>query len=874
MKSTDIRKKFLNFFENKSHTCVTSSSLIPKNDPTLLFTNAGMVQFKNIFLGSEKIDYSRATSCQKSLRAGGKHNDLENVGRTSRHHTFFEMLGNFSFGDYFKEDAISYAWEFLTKELSIDKDKLYITVHKDDEEARDIWINTINIEESRIYKLGDKDNFWSMGDTGPCGPCSEIMYDIGPESVECPNVKNCTIECDCGRFLEIWNLVFMQFNRDEEGTLSKLPKPSIDTGMGLERLASILQNVKSNYDTDLFRYLIVYVAKFLNIEYGKDFNIDTSIRVLSDHARALTFLISDGVTPSSEGRGYVARRILRRAVRHYKKLGISEPFLHNLVDLVVKDMEDFYPELRQQRENLISIVLNEEKKFLSTIDRGFDQLKEAMDATSETKVLKGKDVFRLYDTYGFPVDLIEDIVRDTDYSLDMKSYEEEMLNQKNSSKKASKFKSTISDNIDLTKIMNSESTTTFIGYKSVESESKIIGIIKDNEIVSNAKEKERISIVLDATPFYAESGGQIGDKGLLKTSSANIDIFDTQKTKEGFFIHNGIVREGEISNGEKVNALVDGDFRAKIAEHHSATHILHSALREVLGTHIRQAGSLVKSDRLRFDFSHFSNIDERILKDIEDLCNERIRMNNEIVIEENVEYKKAIKSGATAFFEDKYGDLVRVVRIGDFSIELCGGIHIERSGQIGSLYIASESSISSGIRRIEAHVSDSGILYIGKIRKALQDSSIILNSSVEKVPDSIKRLQKENDKLRLDLSKFEKEATKNLAKQVLNDGDKMYDITIVSYLGSNMSSSELKNLWDSLKKKKDIIGVLASNNKDSSIIICAANLEKKNFDCRDFLNILSSKINGKGGGKSNLAQFGCDKIDSLDEAIELIKSQL
>ena len=406
MKSSTIRKKFIDFFNQKNHGVVTSSGLIPKNDPTLLFTNAGMVQFKNVFLGLEKSKNLRAVSCQKSLRAGGKHNDLENVGRTSRHHTFFEMLGNFSFGDYFKEDAIFFAWEFLTKELNIDKKRLYVTVHTEDEEAEGIWLDKVKVSKNKIYKLGDKDNFWSMGDTGPCGPCSEIMYDLGTDGVNCPNLKKCTVECDCGRFLEIWNLVFMQFNRDESGTLSSLPKPSIDTGMGLERLASVLQNVESNYDTDLFGYLTSYVANFINIKYGKNSEIDISIRVLSDHARAVTFLISDGVIPSSEGRGYVARRILRRAVRHYKKLDISEPFLHNLVGLVINEMESIYPELLSQKENILSIVLNEEKKFLSTIDRGFDQLKDAMDSSSESKVLSGKDVFKLYDTYGFPVDLI------------------------------------------------------------------------------------------------------------------------------------------------------------------------------------------------------------------------------------------------------------------------------------------------------------------------------------------------------------------------------------------------------------------------------------------------------------------------------------
>ena len=874
MKSSIIRKKFIDFFNQKNHGVVTSSGLIPKNDPTLLFTNAGMVQFKNVFLGLEKSKNSRAVSCQKSLRAGGKHNDLENVGRTSRHHTFFEMLGNFSFGDYFKEDAIFFAWEFLTKELNIDKKRLYVTVHTEDEEAERIWLDKVKVSKNKIYKLGDKDNFWSMGDTGPCGPCSEIMYDLGTDGVNCPNLKKCTVECDCGRFLEIWNLVFMQFNRDESGTLSSLPKPSIDTGMGLERLASVLQNVESNYDTDLFGYLTSYVANFINIKYGKNSEIDISIRVLSDHARAVTFLISDGVIPSSEGRGYVARRILRRAVRHYKKLDISEPFLHNLVGLVINEMESIYPELLSQKENILSIVLNEEKKFLSTIDRGFDQLKDAMDSSSESKVLSGKDVFKLYDTYGFPVDLIEDIISETDYVLDMNAYEEEMLNQKNSSKKASKFKSSIGETIDLGKIINSNNVTDFKGYNNSSYESKIVAIIKDNEIVSTAYEKEKVGIISESTPFYAESGGQVGDKGTIETNSGTIDIFDTQKTKEGFFIHSGIVKKGEVNNGDSANLLVNKLYRGQVAEHHTATHILHSALREVLGTHIRQAGSLVKNDRLRFDFSHFSNIETDTLKEIENLSNERIRFNNEIIINENIEYKKAIKNGATAFFEDKYGDFVRVVNIGDYSMELCGGTHVETTGQIGSLYVSSESSISSGIRRIEAHVGKSGFNYINDIKDTLISSSNILNSPLDKLPAGIRRIQKENDDLKIKLAAYERDATKSLADEVLSNCVIINDIKLVSFLGKEMSSTQLKNLWDDLKNKNRVIGLLGSNNKGSSIIICAASSDIEDFDCKAFLNSIASKINGKGGGKKNLAQFGCDKIESLETTLSLIKNQL
>lgn len=874
MKSSEVRKKFIDFFKSQNHHTVKSSSLIPSNDPTLLFTNAGMVQFKNIFLGQESRDYLTATSCQKCLRAGGKHNDLENVGRTSRHHTFFEMLGNFSFGSYFKEEAITFAWEFLTNELGIDKKKLYITIHKDDSEAEKIWMNVVGISKEKIYKLDDKDNFWSMGDTGPCGPCSEIMYDIGEEFIDCNNPSDCSVECECGRYLEIWNLVFMQFNRTEAGELLPLPSPSIDTGMGLERLVSVLQGVRSNYDTDLFTYLIDYVSSKLNLEYGKDSESDMSIRVLSDHARAVAFLICDGVMPSSDGRGYVVRRILRRAVRHYKKLGINEPFLHNLVQLVINEMEEFYPELKSQASNIISIITNEEEKFLSTIDRGFDQLEQAMTASIDTKVLSGKDIFKLYDTFGFPVDLIEDLVRDTDYTLDLKAYEEEMLNQKNSSKKASKFKSSTAESIDLNKILGANASTVFYGYDSLEVESRIIAIIKDNEIVSNLKKGDKVGIILEETPFYAESGGQVGDKGILKNSSCLVDIVDTQKTKEGLYVHSGIVKDGLANNGDKVISLVDKNYRQLNAEHHTGTHILHSVLRDILGTHVRQAGSLVKNDRLRFDFSHFSNIDSSLLKDIEYLCNERIRSNKDVVIDNNVDYKKAIKSGATAFFEEKYGDLVRVVRIGDFSIELCGGIHVSNVGELGLLNISSETSISSGIRRIEAHVGRKALSNINKLKQTLVDSSLLLNSSIDKVTLGIERLQKENDQLKTKLNNYEKKESKSLASEVLSNCETFNGIKIVSYLADEVSSNQLKSLWDDLKTNKKIVSLLGSNNKASSIMICACSSDIKGFDCREAINQISSSLNGKGGGKPNLAQVGCDRIDNLEHGVEFIKSQL
>ncbi|MEE2975028.1 MAG: alanine--tRNA ligase [Thermodesulfobacteriota bacterium] len=875
MKSADLREKFSKFFVKYKHETVKSSSLIPFNDPTLLFTNAGMVQFKDVFLGSEKKNFIRASSCQKCLRAGGKHNDLENVGRTRRHHTFFEMLGNFSFGDYFKTEAIEFAWEFLTKELKIPTEKLYITVHKDDQEAEEIWKNKLNVKASRIYKLGDKDNFWSMGDTGPCGPCSEILYDLGKKSLNCPNPKKCNVECDCGRYLEIWNLVFMQFDKSENGELTELPSPSIDTGMGLERLASVLQNVESNYDTDSFTYLIDSVSKTLSIQYGKDESKDISIRVLADHSRAVTFLIADGVTPSSEGRGYVLRRILRRAVRHYKMLGINEPYLFNLCSLVIDEMKNTYPELKNEEDNIVSIVKNEEEKFLITIDKGLEQLQEAMNESEETKILSGKHVFKLYDTFGFPVDLIEDILRDSDYSLDLKGYEEEMIKQKKSSKKASKFKSSNLNNINFQDIVKSDSGTTFQGYKNLSIETTLLAILQDNEVVSSSKKGQKVDLIFEETPFYAESGGQVGDIGAASNKSCLIDILDTQKSKEGFYIHSGIIKDGEIKTGERVSLSVDKNKRYATSAHHTATHILNSCLRDILGSHVRQAGSLVESNRLRFDFSHFSNIDQGTLSQIERLCNDRIRLNFPIEIRENVEYKRAIKEGATAFFEEKYGDVVRVVKIGDFSMELCGGIHVNNTGELGFLHISSEGAVSSGIRRIEAHTGDSAYHHIENLKKNLVDSSALLNSSIENIPTSIARIQKENNELKQNLNKIDKKNLNQLAEDIYRNSEIFNDSRIIYFLGENMTANQIKLLWDNVKtNQEEIIGLFISNNENKSIIICASNSKTKSFDCKEAINKISAQFNGKGGGNKNLAQAGCDRVENIDSSVEIIKSLL
>lgn len=866
MLSADIRKKFLDYFKSRNHSSIESSSLIPTEDPTLLFTNAGMVQFKDIFLGEETRDYSTACSCQKSLRAGGKHNDLENVGRTRRHHTFFEMLGNFSFGDYFKEDAIQFAWEFLTIELKLNKEKLFVTVFNEDDEAERIWAKYIDKE--RIFRLGEEDNFWSMGDTGPCGPCSEIIYDMGDEPE-----KNIDIT-DGERYLEIWNLVFMQFNRDEKGRMTPLPKPSIDTGMGLERLASILQGVSSNYDTDLFKYLIEYSACKKGVPYNTDSAIDISYRVLADHARAATFLISDGVIPSSEGRGYVLRRILRRAIRHCRLLGIDEPFIFELSNQVIEFMKPFYVELAKNKENIMSIIKNEEEKFLQTIDRGLDQLNSSLELSKATMVLSGKDIFKLYDTFGFPVDLIEDILKSTDYTMDIQGYEEEMLEQKKSSKVASKFKAIISDSLNLNDI-GKKITDGFVGYNQNETDSLIVGIVKDNELVTQVKEGDKVSFIFDKTPFYAESGGQISDKGIGKKESGIIEIFNVQKTKDNFYLHQSIVKKGIFKLGDRLILEINTDYRFSISSHHSATHIIHYALRNILGTHVRQAGSLVEDSRLRFDFSHFSNIDDITIKSIERLCNEKIIENSKVTINENVEYKKAIKEGANAFFEEKYGDFVRVVKIGDYSMELCGGTHVKSSGDLGSITISSENSISSGIRRIEAYTSIPSYNFLLNLRDKLNVSSRLLSASLEKVPDEIERLKKENIELKHKIIEFEKSMSKSLANQLKEDAEIIGGVKVISFLTNDMTANELKSLWDELKEGEiKAIGLLGSNNQSNSILICASTNEVDNFDCKEVMSLISKSYGGKGGGKKNLAQAGCNNISSIDEGLEIIKTRL
>ena len=731
MKTSDIRKAFLDFFNSKNHEVVASSSLVPSNDETLLFTNAGMVQFKDVFLGTETKNFKRAATSQRCIRAGGKHNDLENVGYTLRHHTFFEMLGNFSFGDYFKEDAIKFAWEFLTEELKLDKEKLWITVYKDDDEAEEIWKNIIGIDPGRIARLGDDDNFWSMGDTGPCGPCSEIFYDHGDHIDGTPPGA----DGDEGdRFIEIWNLVFMQFNRDERGKMEPLPKPSVDTGMGLERIAAVLQGVNSNYETDVFKDLINASEKILGSEGS------TSHKVIADHIRSSVFLISDGVIPEKEGRGYVLRRIMRRGIRHGYKIGAKTPFMHLLVKDLIKLMNSAYPELKKKQKDIIELIKNEEIKFFETLETGIEILEDTI-SNMKNKTLSGDVVFKLHDTYGFPFDLTADIAREKQLDIDEERFNECMNQQKQTSKASSSFVSSLpaASGIEETK---------FLGYENLESDSKVLVIWKDQERIDAAKNKEEIFFACNQTPFYAEAGGQIGDKGKFASQSSTGSILDCKKQGK-VYIHKAIVDKGSIKTGDVIKMSVEKEKRSAIAIHHSSTHLVHAALRAVLGDHVQQKGSLVDENKLRFDFSHTKPLTKEEITKIEDIVNKEALKNLEVKTE-LMKLDDALKSGAMALFGEKYDDDVRVLTMGEnsYSVELCGGTHVNRTGDIGFFVITNQSSVASGIRRIEALAGSKSIEHVKKLRDVNLSLQNSLNVPADELQEKVNSLIEENKKLK------------------------------------------------------------------------------------------------------------------------------
>ena len=846
MKTSEIRQSFLDFFHSKNHKVIPSSSLVPTNDETLLFTNAGMVQFKDVFLGTEKKNYKRATTSQRCIRAGGKHNDLENVGYTLRHHTFFEMLGNFSFGDYFKEDAIKFAWEFLTEVLKLDKDKLWITVYKDDDEAEEIWKEIIGIDPKRIARLGDEDNFWSMGDTGPCGPCSEIFYDHGDHIDGTPPGA----EGDEGdRYIEIWNLVFMQYNRDDDGKMEPLPKPSVDTGMGLERIAAVMQGVNSNYETDTFKDLITASENLLGNKKS------TSHKVIADHIRSTVSLISDGVIPENEGRGYVLRRIMRRGIRHGYKIGAKKPFMFSLVKDMVRVMSSAFPDLKDKESDIAELVKTEEIKFFETLEKGIEILEEEISNMSED-IISGDVVFKLHDTFGFPFDLTADIARERELLIDEKRFDECMNQQKETSKASSNFVSKLPAAAGVNE-------TKFLGYDNLESESKVLVIWKDQERVEEADNKEEIFIACDQTPFYAEAGGQVGDKGIFASNSATGNILDCKKQGK-VYLHKAIIEKGNIKTGDVIKMSVEKDKRSAIAIHHSSTHLVHAALREVLGDHVQQKGSLVDENKLRFDFSHTKPLSKDEISKIEDIVNKETLSNLEVQTE-LMKIDDALKSGAMALFGEKYDDEVRVLTMGNnsYSVELCGGTHVSRTGDIGHFIITNQSNVASGIRRIEALAGFQSIEYINNIRETNSSLQSLLNVSSEDMHEKILSLIEENKTLK------KKSSNKNSTKSVLLS--ETYDIEDWKLIVEQVEISDtkdLRNLVDEQKKINNKACIFILNHQKNKVaFVCGvtSNLVET-ISAKDVISQLSIAIDGKGGGRSDFAQ-GAGETDNIADFV-------
>ncbi len=864
MKSAEIRQAFLNYFAEQGHDIVASSSLVPGNDPTLLFTNAGMVQFKDVFLGQEKRANNRATSSQRCVRAGGKHNDLENVGYTARHHTFFEMLGNFSFGDYFKREAIRFAWDFLTRELGLPEEKLWVTVFEDDDEAADIWLKEMGVSAERFSRMGEKDNFWAMGDTGPCGPCSEIFYDHG-ESV--PGGPPGSPDEDGDRYIEIWNLVFMQYNRSSDGKMRPLPKPSVDTGMGLERIAAVMQNVHSNYEIDLFQHIIREVA---HLSGTKDLN-NSSLNVIADHIRSCAFLVVDGVIPANEGRGYVLRRIIRRAIRHGHKLGINEPFFHKLVAPLTEEMGAAYPELVSNKTRVEETLLAEEKQFSRTLDNGMSILEKAI-SELQGKVIPGETVFRLYDTYGFPVDLTGDIARERGLTLDMDEFEAEMAQQKAQARSASQFESTEALDIQL------EKATDFVGYNSLEAEATVLALFHENQPVEKLVEGQTGVVILDTTPLYAESGGQVGDCGTLKNTKLNFTVKDTQKQGE-YFLHIGTLEQGEMAVGETLTCLVDNSLRQPIALNHSATHLMHAALRQILGTHVQQKGSLVSPRYLRFDFSHNQPVSEIELRQIESMVNSEILANAEVG-KQVMSMDDARNKGAMALFGEKYGDEVRVVSMGamtaqgtEFSIELCGGTHVNRTGDIGLFKIVQESGVAAGVRRIEAVTGNAAVAFIQDNESRLKQIAGVLKSGTDVVVERVEQLTAANRQLEKELDQLKAKLASSQGSDLASQAQEINGVMVLAAIVEGLDSKALRETTDQLKNKLgSAVVVLAAVSGDKVSLVAGVTRDVTDrVKAGDLVNEVARKVGGKGGGRPDMAMAGGNSPDQLPEAISQVK---
>ncbi len=856
--TNDIRKVFLGYFEQKGHEVVPSSPLVPANDPSLLFTNAGMVQFKDVFRGLEKRHYTRAASSQRCVRAGGKHNDLENVGYTARHHTFFEMLGNFSFGDYFKRDAITYAWEFLTEVLRLPEERLWITVFEEDDEAADVWLKDIGVSPQRFSRIGAKDNFWSMGDTGPCGPCSEIFYDHGPGV---PGGPPGTPDDDGDRYIEIWNLVFMQYDRQADGELQPLPKPSVDTGMGLERLAAILQGVHSNYDIDLFQHLINAAAEVV----GASDLQDKSLRVIADHIRACAFLIVDGVIPSNEGRGYVLRRIVRRAIRHGHKLGQREAFFHKLVASLAAHMGDAYPELVKAQAQVERVLEQEELRFAETLDHGMKILEEAIAALAGD-VIPGNTVFKLYDTYGFPVDLTADIAREHKLSLDMPGFEAEMEAQRARARAASRFEALEVGHLEV------EGSTEFTGYERIEDTAAVTSLYRLGKEVDVLSAGEEGIVLLEHTPFYAESGGQVGDRGTIRSKDGGVFfVTDTQKQGEAVFAHIGRVAEGEIRRGQQVEALVDEQRRAATRLNHSATHLMHAALREVLGDHVQQKGSLVEPERLRFDFSHFQPLTAEQLEKVEALVNEQIRANADVKTR-IMPIDQAMKAGAMALFGEKYGEQVRVLSIGDFSVELCGGTHVSRAGDIGVFKIVSEAGIAAGVRRIEAVSGVAALDYIGQTEKNLAKVADLLKAGRDDAAAKVGQLLEHNRRLEKQLETLTAKLASSQGSDLASQAEDVQGIKVLAATLEGVDAKRLRETADLLKNKLGAAAVVLGTVIDGKVALVAGvtKAESKRIKAGELVNYVAGQVGGRGGGRPDMAQAGGDQPENLDAALNSV----
>ena len=855
MKAKQVRKTYIDYFRSKGHELVDSDSLVPQNDPSMLFTNAGMVPFKDVLLGVEKRPYTRAVSSQRCLRVGGKHNDLENVGYTARHHTFFEMLGNFSFGDYFKKETIAFAWELLTENYSIPADKLWITVFKDDDESETIWREDIGVPAERISRLDEEDNFWTMGDTGPCGPCSEIYYDHGPEIEGSPPA----IGSDPGdRFVEIWNLVFTQFDRSQDGSLSPLPSPCVDTGLGLERMAAVLQDKHSTFETDLFTPLIKDAAKICGT---KDLN-NPSLKVISDHLRASAFLLADGVSVSNEGRGYVLRRIIRRALRHADKLGAEKPVMSSMVPTLVKQMSDAYPILKKNSALIQANILQEEEQFASTLVQGMSLLKEEV-KNLKGKTISGELIFKLYDTYGFPPDMTADFARENNLKVDLKGYEKSMNKQKERGREASAFSSVLPESLNL------KGSTDFVGYENDEVKTKILELVSlsDGKTQEDIKKNEETLVILDKTPFYAESGGQVGDSGALIGDKFEFQVNDTQKIGDHVG-HIGALAKGSVSKGDGVLARINKQARNQTALNHSATHLLNSALRTVLGDHVEQRGSLVNEEKLRFDFVHQKQVTKDEIKEIEAIVNSEIRANSKATTE-TMPIKEAEKKGALAFFGDKYGEEVRVLSMGgDFSVELCGGTHVQRTGDIGYFKIITETSISAGVRRIEALTGEAAVNLSQDSHDNLDSLALKLNTSSEEVRDKISQLIDSNKTLKQELDKLRSSSLSATASDMSLESEEIAGLKVIAKKMEGLDSSVLRETADKLRnKEKNSLIVLISIFEDKVPLVIATHKELDQIDARDVMNHLVNLLGGSGGGRSDFAQGGIEKVDDIEIAL-------